>query len=256
MLPGARNQHHRGPKPIAPLPDESLPSSEFQPSNSFDFSNVDSAPSARIQKIGRNVSVGQDHSYQQPLQSPGHQQPLASPYHQPQISASTSSYLPQPSPNPPIQYNHESDDGDQGSLHYSQNPAYPPASVPYDSHIDSRSTIPQPEFYQDQYQSRNQHEIDSNFSSHPSISAQSNEYAQYPDSQASSQRHDSHQQIPTHPLYASSTDLSQAGTYHLPTVFSHTDFSHPNYSSVQTPTHDIAPHVKCRPQPVLGMSRV
>lgn len=267
MLPGTRNQPYRPPQTTTQAQDNTLTSIQPRPLSNYDFSSVDPGSSVGTQSVhqvlvGGGHGYAHDSSYHQPLQSPLHQQPLQSPHHQTHISTNPTSYFPQPSPvhaSPSARFSHDANTGYQGNLPYTQGQAYPPVSVSYDNHLDSKptvsQTIPQQSLYQQSYQSNTQAETERNYHSQ-SVSPRSDQYPQYPDARPAPQRYNSQPQVPLHTLRNGSVDMSQAGPYSNPTTVSHADFSHSSYQPVQIPIHDMTSDVKYMPQPVLGMSRV
>ena len=258
MLPGTRNQPYRGPEPSAPIPESTLTSIQPRPLSNFNFSHIDSQSSAgpsvpQQAFVGGNLNYTQEQAYQQPLQSPLHQQPLLSPHHQPHTHAPTIPYFSQPSPvqqSPPAQFRQDSNASYHAPIPYSHGPSYPTVSVPYNSDNDPKSagSLPGQQMYPHSYRSDSLQDSENVYRQHSSVSPRSDHFPQYADTRPEFQRYNSHPQLPMH--------SSQAGSYNFPQAISHTDFSHPNYSSVQMPVHDINQDIKYMPQPVLGMSRV
>ncbi|CAO2652798.1 Nn.00g022090.m01.CDS01 [Neocucurbitaria sp. VM-36] len=260
MLPGSRNPPFRGSQPVSQAQDNTLGSIQPQPLNSFDFSNVDpnsgvGAPNVHQVFVGGGHGYAHEPNYHQPLPSPLHQQPLHSPHHQTHMSTTAASYFPQPSPvhtSPPTQFKHDPNASYPGSLSYSQSPAYPPVSIAYDSHLDSKPTMSQQQpLYRQSYQSSNQPEAETGYRSHASVSPRSEQYPQYPEPRPAVQRYNSQTQTPIHSLRDSSADMSQAGSYNLTAAVSNADFSHSSYPPVQIPIYDMTSDVKYMQQPVL-----
>lgn len=257
MLPGSRNQQYRAPEEPAPSKENLHISVQPNSSIDFDFSGVDPTPGVQQGHTGTHGGYGHNPTYQQPLQSPLYQQPLQSPRHPLPLSATTS-YFPQPSPIHPSaapHYTHETHGSYQETLPYDQGTTYPPVSVAYDDNIASKPTfaqsLPQSTLYQQQHPSANQQDPRVLYHPQSSESPRSDQYARYTEPQPILQRYDSNPQVPIHSLLAGSGDMTQAGSYNLPSAVSHADFSHSSYSSVHLPTHDLTPDTMYMPQLVL-----
>ncbi|KAF2180620.1 hypothetical protein K469DRAFT_692810 [Zopfia rhizophila CBS 207.26] len=160
-LPGTRSGY-RPPQHTTQPQDSSLASISPRPVTQFDFTNVETGPSAQSVLVGDPSPYAQDPNYPQPLQSPHHQQPFHSPHQQVPIPTSAASYF--PSQASPAHSNIQGHYGNEGNIGYQSQQQYPhgghsqqtPAS--YDTQFDQKPTVSEhfhasvSQAHRDQYQ--------------------------------------------------------------------------------------------------------
>ncbi|KAF2626467.1 hypothetical protein BU25DRAFT_99806 [Macroventuria anomochaeta] len=261
MLPGTRNPQFQTPQSTGQAQEHAPAPLQPRPSGSFDISNMDADSTIAMSTasqvlVGGPNSYSPEQTYQQPLPSP-HQQPLHSPHHLIQNPTPTTSYFPQPSPihtTFQIPYSHGQDATFPDPQRYTQNQGlYQPTPASYDNFVDAKlatsQALPTQAVFQQQYPSPTQSEDYNAHIQHSNISPREDTIPHYAGQRPIMQRYNSHPHVAGHHPQLSPVGVSQAG--YTFSSFSHADFTHSSYQSVQIPSHDMMADAKYLPQPVL-----